>query len=174
MKQAPENQSSSMRSPLLFGGRSFPEIVREGKDEALLEARFDSIDLPLLNDFPSSEWLILKRILSKSGKNRTYLNHSFANLSTLKEVGQRLTEIHGQHEHHNLTNLEWQLNLLDAFGGLSEQKETGMQTAIPRLAPAPTGTDGASKTGIGGPTEASVSRIPALGNKQRKPPVRRG
>lgn len=41
----------------------------------------------------------------------------------LKEVGQRLTEIHGQHEHHNLTNLEWQLDLLDAFGSLSEQKK---------------------------------------------------
>ncbi|WDT80582.1 MAG: AAA family ATPase [Candidatus Manganitrophus sp.] len=107
----------------LLGGRTLPEIVREGKDEALLEARFDSIDLPLLNDFPSSEWLILKRILSKSAKNRTYLNHSFANLSMLKEVGQRLTEIHGQHEHHNLTNLEWQLNLLDAFGSLSEQRK---------------------------------------------------
>lgn len=107
----------------LLGGRTFPEIIREGKDEALLEARFDSIDLPLLNDFPSSEWLILKRILSKSAKNRTYLNHSFANLSMLKEVGQRLTEIHGQHEHHNLTNLEWQLDLLDAFGSLSEQRK---------------------------------------------------
>lgn len=103
----------------LLGGRSSPEAIREGTDEAVLEARFDPIDFSLLGDFPSSDWLILKRILSRSAKNRTYLNHSFANVSTLKEVGQRLTEIHGQHEHHNLINLEWQLNLLDAFSGLS-------------------------------------------------------
>lgn len=107
----------------LLGGRTSPEIIREGMDEAILEARFDPGDLPLLSDFPSSEWLILKRVLSRSAKNRAYLNHSFANLSTLKEVGQRLTEIHGQHEHHNLINLEWQLDLLDAFGGLSEPRK---------------------------------------------------
>jgi DNA repair protein RecN (Recombination protein N) len=108
---------------VLLGGRSSPEVIREGTDEAALEGRFDSIDFPLLNEFPSSEWLILKRVLSRSAKNRTYLNHSFVNVSTLKEIGQRLTEIHGQHEHHNLVNLEWQLNLLDAFGGLLEQRK---------------------------------------------------
>lgn len=107
----------------LLGGRSSPEVIREGTGEAVLEARFDPIDFPLLSEFPSSEWLVLKRILSRSAKNRTYLNHSFATVSTLKEVGQRLTEIHGQHEHHNLINLDWQLNLLDAFGSLSEQRK---------------------------------------------------
>lgn len=108
---------------VLLGGRSFPEAIREGNAEAVLEARFDPVDSPLLREFPSSEWLILKRILSKTGKNRTYMNNSFANVSTLKEVGQRLTEIHGQHEHHNLIDLAWQLNLLDAFAGLTEQRE---------------------------------------------------
>jgi DNA repair protein RecN (Recombination protein N) len=107
----------------LLGGRSSPEFIREGANEAVLEACFDPIDFPLLNEFPSSEGLILKRILSRSAKNRTYLNNSFATVSTLKEVGQRLTEIHGQHEHHNLTNLDWQLDLLDAFGNLSEQRK---------------------------------------------------
>lgn len=107
---------------VILGGRSSPEVIREGAGEAVLEARFDPVDSPLLHDFPSNEWLILKRILSKSGKNRAYLNDSFVNVSTLKEIGQKLTEIHGQHEHHNLINLEWQLNLLDAFGRLSEQR----------------------------------------------------
>jgi len=107
----------------LLGGRSSPDVIREGTAEAVLEGRFDSVDTPLLSDFPSSEWLILKRILSRSGKNRAYLNNSFANVSTLKEVGQRLTEIHGQHEHHNLIDLAWQRDLLDAFGSLSEQRK---------------------------------------------------
>ncbi len=108
---------------VILGGRSSPEVIREEATEAVLEARFDRIDSPLLNEFPSDEWLILKRILSKAGKNRAYLNDSFVNVSTLKEVGQNLTEIHGQHEHYNLINLDWQLNLLDAFGHLSEQRD---------------------------------------------------
>src|SRR5579884_115607 len=107
----------------VLGGRSSPDVIREGAGEAVLEARFDPIDSPLLHDFPSDEWLILKRILSKSGKNRSYVNDSFVNVSTLKEIGQKLAEIHGQHEHHNLIDLEWQLNLLDAFGRLSEQRK---------------------------------------------------
>lgn len=107
---------------VLLGGRSSPDVIREGAGETVLEARFDPVDSPLLHDFPSNEWLILKRVLSKSGKSRAYLNDSFVNVSVLKEIGQKLTEIHGQHEHHNLINVEWQLDLLDAFGQLSDQK----------------------------------------------------
>lgn len=115
----------------LLGGRSSPDVIREGTAEAVLEARFDPVGAPLLSEFPPSEWLILKRILSRFGKSRTYLNNSFANVTILKEVGQRLTEIHGQHEHHNLIDLGWQLNLLDAFGSLSETRkkyESGYST----------------------------------------------
>ncbi|MBI3803316.1 MAG: DNA repair protein RecN [Nitrospirae bacterium] len=107
---------------VILGGRSSPDLVREGKSEATLEARFDPLE-SAPSDLPSEEWLILKRVLSKSGKNKTYLNNSFVNVSTLKEIGRKLTEIHGQHEHHNLLSLEWQLHLLDAFGRLTPLRE---------------------------------------------------
>ncbi|MGB3941187.1 MAG: DNA repair protein RecN [Candidatus Manganitrophaceae bacterium] len=114
---------------LILGGRSSPEMIRQGESESLLEARFDPVESPLPEDLfskdsLSQEWLILKRILSPSGKNRSYLNDSFANLSALKEVGQRLVEIHGQHEHHNLLDLDWQLKLLDSFARLTEQRKS--------------------------------------------------
>ena len=109
---------------LLLGGRSSAEEIRLGKDEALLEGRFDPIELPSKEDPDEmdSDALILKRVLSKSGKNRIYCNGSLANLSALKGVGQKLAEIHGQHEHHNLINLEWQLDLLDGFGRLGKDR----------------------------------------------------
>lgn len=106
---------------LILGGRSSTEGVRLGKEEALLEARFDPVEPPSEED-PDPDSLILKRILSKSGKSRAYHNGSLANLATLKEVGQKLAEIHGQHEHHNLIDLGWQLHLLDGFGRLSEDR----------------------------------------------------
>lgn len=109
---------------LVLGGRSSVDGVRLGKEEALLEARFDPVDF-LSKEYPNgpeTDSLILKRILSRSGKNRVYQNGSLANLSTLKQVGQKLAEIHGQHEHHNLINLDWQLHLLDGFGRLWDNR----------------------------------------------------
>ena len=109
---------------LVLGGRSSVEGVRLGTDEALLEARFDPIGSlgEADSDEPDSDSLVLKRVLSKSGKNRVYHNGSLSNLSTLKQVGQKLAEIHGQHEHHNLIDLNGQLHLLDGFGRLSDDR----------------------------------------------------
>ncbi len=110
---------------IIFGKKSSQDEIRHGAEEAVLEVRFDSASHPnggmLLND-PPAEFLILKRVLSRSGKNRAYLNGSLANLSSLKEIGSNLAEIHGQQEHHNLTDLNWQLNLLDAFGHLVSER----------------------------------------------------
>ena len=106
---------------LILGGRSSTEGVRLGKDEAVLEARFDPVDAPSEID-SDSDSLILKRVLSKSGKSRAYHNGSLANLAALKEAGQRLAEIHGQHQHHNLIDLGWQLHLLDGFGRLWDDR----------------------------------------------------
>lgn len=109
---------------LVLGGRSSVDGVRLGKEEALLEARFDPVD-SLSEENPNGsegDSLILKRVLSRSGKNRVYQNGSLANLSSLKQVGQKLAEIHGQHEHHNLIDLGWQLHLLDGFGRLWDDR----------------------------------------------------
>ncbi len=109
---------------LLLGGRSCVEEIRAGAEEAVLEARFDLSD-PADNPSvaPPQTELILKRILSRTGKGRSYLNGSLAPLSSLKEIGQKLTEIHGQHEHYHLLDATRQLELLDAAGALTARRD---------------------------------------------------
>jgi DNA repair protein RecN (Recombination protein N) len=67
--------------------------------------------------------LIVRRVLSSSGKNKVYINGSLANLATLAAVGANLADIHGQHEHQSLLSLERQLDLLDTFGGLDALRD---------------------------------------------------
>lgn len=107
---------------LILGERSSLEGIRQGSDEAILEAAFDPPSVPLNLDeaVEETEILILKRVLSKSGKNRAYLNGAMTTLSTLKMVGEKLVEVHGQQGQHDLGDLDWQRTLLDSFGKLSD------------------------------------------------------
>jgi len=108
---------------LILGERSSTEVIRQGAKEAILEAAFDPPVPPeralaserVLDPDP----LIFKRILSRSGKNRAYLDGSIASLASLKASGQNLIEIHGQQGQQSLNDLNWQRSLLDAFGRLS-------------------------------------------------------
>jgi len=108
---------------LILGGRFTSEVIRQGLNEAVLEARFD----PLPHASPSNEPvddLILKRILSRSGKNRVYLNGSLANLSSLKQIGQQSVEIHGQQENHSLADINHHLFLLDCFAQVLKERSS--------------------------------------------------
>jgi len=98
---------------LLLGERSDGEPVRHESEEAILEARFDD---------NRSDFLILKRIFS-AGKSRGYINDSFVNLSALKQAGQAVAEIHGQHDHALLMDSHYPISILDAYGKLSQQAE---------------------------------------------------
>ncbi len=97
---------------LLLGGRSDGDLVRHESDEAVLEARFDGTD---------SDSLILKRVLS-DGKSRGYINDSFANLASLKQVGLALAEIHGQHDHTLLMNPDYPISVLDAYAKIQKEQ----------------------------------------------------
>jgi len=113
---------------LLIGGRSSAEHIRFGADEALLEACFV---LPLAHPLvarlqqdgyllPDQQEIIVRRMLSRSGKNRTYLNGQLAPLQTIQDIGQHLVDIHGQHDQQSLLSPRTQLKLLDAFGNLGD------------------------------------------------------
>ena len=99
---------------LILGGRSDGEPVRHESEEAMLEARFDSTD---------AESLILKRVLSAGKlKSRAYINGSLANISTLKQTGQALAEIHGQHDHYLLMDTAYPIFVLDAYGKIEKEQ----------------------------------------------------
>ncbi len=109
---------------LLVGGRASTDQIRSGEEEAHLEAAFH---LPsshrLLQQLraqavigATDTELILRRVLSRSGRHRVYVNGSLCPLRTLEELGGTLVDIHGQHEQQSLLGHAAQLEALDAFG----------------------------------------------------------
>ena len=109
---------------LLVGGRGSAEQIRSGEDEAHLEASFHlPLSHPLLEQLrtqdligPRETDLILKRILSRSGRHRVYVNGSLCPLRVLEDLGGTLVDIHGQHEQQSLLASTKQLHAVDAFG----------------------------------------------------------
>ena len=112
----------------LVGGRASTDQIRTGEDEAQLEASFHLPDThPLLQRLRSLDLigqheseLILRRVLSRSGRHRVYLNGSLCPLRVLEDLGGTLVDIHGQHEQQSLLAQAKQLDALDAFGRLHE------------------------------------------------------
>ncbi|MBI1892931.1 MAG: AAA family ATPase, partial [Candidatus Rokubacteria bacterium] len=110
---------------LLLGHRATTDVIRTGADSATVEAIFslprsDALVRRLAElGFPlEQEELILRRELSRSGRNRAYLNDSPATLAVMAEVGEALVEIHGQHETQALLRAARHTDLLDDFGDL--------------------------------------------------------
>jgi DNA repair protein RecN (Recombination protein N) len=113
---------------LALGERASADLIRTGSDEAVVEAAFElngrgpETVRGLLRDqgidMGPGEDLVIRRVISSSGKNRIYVNGGLVTLATLSAIGSRLADIHGQHEHQSLLAADQQLDLLDAYGGL--------------------------------------------------------
>lgn len=110
---------------LILGERASAEAVRSGADKAVVEALFGAAGNKKLKAFfhaQTLEWadtLIVRREISIRGQSRSFVNDSPATLALLKEVGEMLVDLHGQHEHQSLLRKETHVDLLDEFGGLS-------------------------------------------------------
>jgi DNA repair protein RecN (Recombination protein N) len=106
---------------LLVGARADAGVVREGSERAELAAEFD-----LGPDEHSTAWveendlggdpgrLILRRIIDRSGRTRCFINGHGATLAQMKEVGELLVDIHGQHAHQSLLRGASQRDLVDS------------------------------------------------------------
>jgi DNA repair protein RecN (Recombination protein N) len=116
---------------LLVGGRASSDQIRFGAEEATLEAAFHiPPDHPILEGLraqgilgPRDSQLIIRRIISRSGRNRVYLNGVMSPVHVLEEFGGTLVDVHGQHDQQSLLSNSTQLDVLDAFGRLRELKE---------------------------------------------------
>jgi DNA repair protein RecN (Recombination protein N) len=114
---------------LLLGERADPGVVREGKEKAEVSASFDLADLARVRAWlraqeigeaeDEANELILRRVIEKTGRSRAYLNGSAVTLQQLREVGEFLVDIHGQHAHQSLLRQDAQRALLDAHGDLA-------------------------------------------------------
>ena len=113
---------------LLLGDRATTEMIRSQADTATVEAIFDiSVNKPLQDKvadmgFPDSEELIIRRVISHSGKNRAFINGQSATLMNLSTVSELLINICGQHEHQVILNAENHIDILDEFGGYLQER----------------------------------------------------
>lgn len=118
---------------LVLGERADRSAIRAGADLCSVEAVFttghtqSAIDT-LLTDHgldPCSEGLlVLRRSFTPAGTNRQFINGSPTTLATLAALGNLLVDLHGPHEHQSLLQPARQLAILDAFGGITPERET--------------------------------------------------
>jgi len=109
---------------LLLGERATADLIRSSEDSATVEAVFDVRDRQDVKarldalDLPVEEELVIRRIVSRSGRNRIYVNGGMTTLASLATLSERLINICGQHEHQVLLNADSHIDILDEFGGL--------------------------------------------------------
>ena len=111
---------------LLLGDRFELRQLRPGADRAELAAAFDLDASPGIvewlaaHDLASPEGsLLLRRSLDAQGRGRAWINGRPATLAQLKEIGERLVDLHGQHAHQSLLAADVQRSLVDGFGGFT-------------------------------------------------------
>src|SRR6478672_5675655 len=111
---------------LATGARADAGLVRRGAQQAMASAVFAPAPThpvwDLLEDkgfsYGRDEDLVLRRTLSADGRSRAFVNDQATGVGVLKEIGERLVEVHGQHETVGLLDAKTHRPLLDAFGGL--------------------------------------------------------
>ncbi|PKF80882.1 DNA repair protein RecN [Vibrio sp. vnigr-6D03] len=108
---------------LCLGDRAEASSVRQGEEKTDISASF-----LLDNNINATRWLedndlmdgcecILRRVITKEGRSRAFINGSPVPASQLKVLGQLLINIHGQHAHHQLMKSDYQLSMLDQYAG---------------------------------------------------------
>ncbi len=109
---------------LILGSRASSEAVRKGSEKAVVEGVFGVAGNKKLHsllkmlDIDSPDEMILRREASVKGQTRCFANDSPIPLNVMKQIGELLVDLHGQHEHQSLLRKETHLDLLDDFGGL--------------------------------------------------------
>ena len=111
---------------LLLGDRFELRQLRPGADRAELAAAFDATDVPGVRAWLAEQDLagdgddvLLRRTLDAQGRSRAWINGRPATLAHLKDLGERLVDLHGQHAHQSLAQPLAQRSLVDAFGGFT-------------------------------------------------------
>ena len=108
---------------LLLGDRADSGVIRHGADRADLSAAFDLEHLPAARawlterDLDGDQECQVRRVIARTGRSRGYINGVPQPTQALRELGEWLVDIHGQHEHQSLLRREAQRQLLDDYAG---------------------------------------------------------
>ena len=106
---------------LLLGERASSEVVRKGAQKSFVEGIFNVENNKNVksfleaNDIEYQNELIIRREISLKGSNRCFVNDSPVPLNIVKELGDMLVDLHGQHEHQSLLRTETHINFIDEF-----------------------------------------------------------
>ncbi|MEJ5989849.1 DNA repair protein RecN [Ramlibacter sp. PS3R-8] len=111
---------------LALGARAESTVVREGAARTEISAEFDLPPalLPWLQEagFDSTDSLLLRRTIDSQGKSRAWINGGTATAAQLRELGEQLVDIHGQHAWQSLTRPASVRTLLDGYAGVDTGK----------------------------------------------------
>lgn len=111
---------------LVMGDRADSGTVRHGTNKAEINACFDLSKLPLVHEWMDELELvdddecIVRRVVSADGRSKAFINGRPVSLQQLRELGEQLVDIHGQHEHQSLMKRPVQLQIVDNYGQLTE------------------------------------------------------
>mgnify|MGYP000305886685 CR=1 FL=1 len=111
---------------LALGDRADPAMIRTGEERADIHASFDISKLEkarqwlIEHDLFDNDECMLRRMITREGRSRAYINGRPATLQQLKTLGEMLIDIHSQHAHQSLLKKDQQRLLLDEFAGLTD------------------------------------------------------
>src|SRR6476646_9300194 len=107
---------------LATGGRADAGVVRAGAQRAEVSADFDAARLPEVREWLAAQDFeegdgscLVRRTVDSSGRSRAFVNGRPATAAQLRELGEMLLDIHGQHDHQLLLKRDRQRALLDSF-----------------------------------------------------------
>ena len=117
---------------LLMGKRADTRVLLHKEHKCLVEGTFNVQKYGLRPIFQQNDWeydpqTIIRREISASGKSRSFINDSPVNLDALRSLGEHLMDVHSQNDTAKLGGQEFQLQVLDLFGGNQELVENYRQ-----------------------------------------------
>src|SRR5262245_45791649 len=104
---------------LLVGGRASADLVRTGEELATVQAIFDTAH---------GREVIVRREVSAQGRSRAFIDDTLATAAALREFGESVVSLHGQHEHRALVDPAEHIDLVDAFGAYGDMLSAAATT----------------------------------------------
>ena len=98
---------------LLVGDRASPDLVRTGETRAVIQASIET---------PEGREILVRREISAQGRSRAFIDDELVTSNALKELGSRLVDLHGQHEHQALLDPRSHVDVLDEHAGLRAER----------------------------------------------------
>ncbi len=111
---------------MILGDKASDDLIRTSAKEGIVEALFDIVGNEAPGEklrekgFDLRESMVMKRVISRGGKSRAFINGNLATLALLGSFGEEFLNIYGQHEHQSLQRHGGHIDILDEFGGLVE------------------------------------------------------